>query len=439
MPHVVVIGAGYVGLPTAIWLNEVGHQVTVIEPARERLDMLRCLQAPFSCPELSPRLRAADRKRLRFQSCLEDCQSTDNVEAVILAVPADSRHDGSIDLSLLTNVIKTLATWPPARNAFICVRSTVMVGDAAQIIAAVDHPGLLIRYVYWPAFLRQHRAFEDLARPDRIVVGCQSAQTATGFANLVFPPDLHDLVLVMSCREAELTKQMSNSVLAVNQILTAELSLACEEHAVNPETVRRGVAGDFRIGSDLLEHHPGLGDLCLRKDLSALCKIIGGTGTLLHSAACRSDELRRLAISNIVKHVRSIGRSSTVAVVGLGYASQVGDVRGALSPQLLSALRDTTAAIRVWDAYADVSSVITIMPGVEAFESLAACLADADVAVLLVDHPELHEVNWEAQVALMKDVRSIFDFAHVTPASISDRLHTWYTSGSCRLCLSNGE
>ncbi|WP_375411634.1 nucleotide sugar dehydrogenase [uncultured Bradyrhizobium sp.] len=438
MPHVVVIGAGYVGLPTAIWLNEIGHQVTLVETAPERLDMLRCQQAPFSCPELSSRLQAADMERLRFQSCLEDCQTTDDVEAVILAVPADSRYDGSIDISILTNVIKSLVTWPPARNAFICVRSTVMVGDSAQMIAAVDHASLLNRYVYWPAFLRQHRAFEDLARPDRIVVGCQSAQTATRFANQVFPENLHDLVLVMSCREAELTKQMSNSVLAVNQVLTAELSLVCEHHAVNAEIVRRGIAGDFRIGMDLLEHHPGLGDLCLRKDLSALCKITGETGTLLDSAAYRSDEFRRVAIGNIVRHVRRIGRSPTVAVVGLGYASQVGDVRGALSPQLLSALQGSTA-IRVWDAYADVSSVIATMPGVEGFESLAACLADADVAVLLVDHPELREVNWEAQVGLMKDVRSIFDFARVTPAGISDRLHNWYTAGSCPLCLSDGE
>jgi UDP-N-acetyl-D-mannosaminuronate dehydrogenase len=120
----------------------------------------------------------------------------------------------------------------------------------------------------------------------------------------------------------------------------------------------------------------------------------------------------------------------------LGYASQVGDIRGALSPQLLAALQGS-ANVRVWDGYADVSSVIATMPSIKTFPSLEACLRDADVAVLLVDHPELQQVNWQAQAALMKDVYSIFDFAHIIPASecgVSEHLHAWYTAGSCPLC-----
>lgn len=240
----------------------------------------------------------------------------------------------------------------------------------------------------------------------------------------------------MSCEEAELTKQMSNSVLAVNQVLTAELASICEKYSIKSEVVIRGVAGDFRIGQDLLEHHPGLGDLCLRKDLSALCKIAGDNGMLLRSAARRSDELRRLAIGNILAHIRRIGSQPDVAVVGLGYASQVGDIRGALSPQLLAALQGS-ANVRVWDGYADVLSLIATMPGVKAFPSLEDCLRDADVAVLLVDHPELQQVNWQAQAALMKGVYSIFDFARVIPASepgVSEHLHAWYTAGTCPLC-----
>lgn len=437
MSHVVVIGAGYVGLPTAIWLTDLGHKVTVIEFAPERLAMLRRLQPSFTCPELHWRLQAASStKRLTFEVSLEDCQKNDDVEMVILAVPADPLPDGSVDLSIVTAVIKKLVDWQPARNALVCVRSTLSIGDGARILAAVEDPELPNRYVYWAAFLRQHMAFVDLAQPDRIVVGSQRTQIANRFVCNILPKNLHDRVLIMSCEEAELTKQMSNAVLAVNQVMTAELAAICDKYAITSEVVIRGIAGDFRIGQELLEHHPGLGDLCLRKDLSALCKIAGDTGMLLHNTARRSDELRRLAVENILSHVRRIGPEPNVAVVGLGYASQVGDIRGALSPQLLAALQGN-ANVRVWDRYADVSSVIATMPSIKDSPSLEVCLRDVDVAVLLVDHPELQQVNWQVQASSMRGFYSIFDFVHVvqdSEAGVSKHLHDWYTAGSCPLC-----
>jgi UDP-glucose 6-dehydrogenase len=233
----------------------------------------------------------------------------------------------------------------------------------------------------------------------------------------------------MSCEEAELTKQMSNSVLAVNQVLTAELASVCENHTVNSEVVIQGIAGDFRIGRELLEHRPGLGDLCLRKDLSALCKIAGKAGTLLKSAAYRSDELRQTAIANILGHVRRVGSGANVAIIGVGYASQVGDIRGALGPQLLAELQGSVN-VRVWDPYVDILSLTATMSNVQVCPSIEICLTDADVTVLLVDHPELQQVDWQTQVALMKSTNTIFDFAHVIPPTetgISKHLHAWYT------------
>jgi UDP-N-acetyl-D-mannosaminuronate dehydrogenase len=133
--------------------------------------------------------------------------------------------------------------------------------------------------------------------------------------------------------------------------------------------------------------------------------------------------------------VRRLGHRPKVAVLGLGYASQVGDTRGALSPELLAALRNC-ADVRVWDGYADVSSVVEVMPRAMAFSSIEACLMDTDVAVLLVDHPELQQLNWQA-LPFPRGVYAIFDFARVIPASeprVSEHLHAWYTSGSCSVC-----
>src|ERR1022692_199857 len=437
MSRVVVIGAGYVGLPSAIWLTDLGHEVTVIDCAPERVALLRRLQPPFSCPELSLRLQAAgSTERLTFELSFEDYQPNVDVGMVMLAVPADTRPDGSVDLSIVATVIKTLVAWQPARNALVCVRSTLSIGDSVRILAAVEDSDLPNRYVYWPAFLGQHRAFVDLAQPDRIVLGSRRAQIAKSFVDRILPTDLHNRVLTMSFEEAEATKQMSNSVLAVNQVLTAELASICEKYAIKSEVVIRGIAGDYRIGQELLEHRPGLGDLCLRKDLSAMCKIAGDNGVLLQSAARRSDELRRLAVGNLIGHVCRIGPQPNVAMVGLGYASGVGDTRGALSHQLLAALQGR-AKVRVWDGYADVSSVIAAMPGIEAFPSLEVCLRGADVAVLLVDHPELRQVDWQTQGESMREVHSIFDFAHALPASqrgASECPRAWYTAGSCPLC-----
>lgn len=437
MSHIAVIGAGYVGLPTALWLTELGHDVVVMDSARERVDMLRKLQPPFSCPELSLRLRmATSTGRLSFELSLDYYRRSADVEIIVLAVPADTYADGSIDLSVVVSVIKMLVEWQSARKALVCVRSTLSVGSSVQILAAVGDSDLSNRYIYWPAFLRQHRAFVDLSEPDRIILGACSKETMEMFVTSVLPSELHKRVLVMSLEEAEAAKQMSNCVLAVNQVLTAELAVMCEEHAIEPKVVIRGVAGDFRIGGELMEHHPGLGDLCLRKDLSAMCRIGGESSALLKAAANRSDDLRRLAIDNIVRHVSHLGDQSKVAIVGLGYAAGVGDVRGALSPQLIASLQGK-AKIRVWDAYADVSCVIADLPGIETFPRLEDCLRGSDAAVLLVDHPELKEINWQAQVRSMKRHPSIFDFAYALSSStlrFSEFIHAWYAAGTCQIC-----
>jgi UDPglucose 6-dehydrogenase len=373
---------------------------------------------------------------LTFELSLGDCQPKVDVGMVALAVPADTRPDGSVDLSVLVTVLKTVVAWQPARDAIVCVRSTLSVGDSAQMLAAIGDSDLPNRYVYWPAFLRQHRAFVDLARPDRIVLGSGTTQVANRFVNRILPADLHNRVLTMSFEAAEAVKQMSNSVLAVNQVLAAELASICEKYTIEPEAVFQGIAADFRIGQEILEHRPGLCDLCLSKDLSAMCRVAGVNGKLLSSAARRSDELRRLAVQNVVGHVCRIGPQPNVAIVGLGYAPGVGDTRGALSPQLLTALQGR-AKVRVWDGYADVSAVIGATPGVEAFPSLELCLESADVAVLLVDHPELQQVDWKTQAESMRGARPIFDFAHALCASqrgASEFCHPWYTPGVCTFC-----
>ncbi|HDH26053.1 MAG TPA: UDP-glucose 6-dehydrogenase, partial [Actinobacteria bacterium] len=67
--QVAVIGAGYVGLATAVGLSSLGHDVAVGERSAERVEMLRSGRSPIFEPELLAMLRVgSEAGRLSFHT-----------------------------------------------------------------------------------------------------------------------------------------------------------------------------------------------------------------------------------------------------------------------------------------------------------------------------------------------------------------------------------
>src|SRR5919197_1362375 len=141
--RVTVIGAGHVGLVTAVCLASVGHDVVAEDDDLAKVELLRRGNAWFYEPGLEDLLREGMAAgRLRFTS--DAAEAVRHGEGIFITVGTPSRSDRRPHLAFVEKV---------AREA---------------------PPGAVYEVASNPEFLREGTAVADTLGPDRIVVGAES-------------------------------------------------------------------------------------------------------------------------------------------------------------------------------------------------------------------------------------------------------------------------
>ena len=182
---VAVIGAGYVGLPTAATLAHLGHTVVLAERDEAKLALLRSGRMPIVEAGLEDLVaEGVAAGRLSFtHSAVEAVVGAD---FVFLCVPTPQRADGSADVSFVEGAAKEIATHL-SPGAIVVNKSTVPVGSASLVDQMIGRSD--VRVVSNPEFLREGTAVHDSLNPDRIVVGADDpAAAASVSASSSRPP-----------------------------------------------------------------------------------------------------------------------------------------------------------------------------------------------------------------------------------------------------------
>lgn len=138
-------GIGYVGLSNAVLLAQ-NHQVTAVDVAKERVDMINARKCPIVDAELETFL--AD-KPLKLQATLDAEAAYSDAEFVIIATPTDYDTDTNyFDTSSVEAVIDQVLAVNPA--ATIVIKSTIPVGFVQRLRAERGINTLM----FSPEFLR---------------------------------------------------------------------------------------------------------------------------------------------------------------------------------------------------------------------------------------------------------------------------------------------
>lgn len=355
-----MIGTGYVGLVSGACFSEMGSRVTCVDVDKTKIENLKKGILPIYEPGLDTMVRQNfDEGLLSFSTSLE--QAMKESDLFFIAVGTPPGDDGSADLKYVLAVAEEIGR-NLERYAVIVDKSTVPVGTADKvrttIQAALDRRGVSIDFdvVSNPEFLKEGAAINDFLKPDRIVVGVDSSRAETIMRRLYAPFSRNrDKMIVMSVRDAEMTKYAANSMLATKISFMNEIAGICERLGVDVENVRKGIGSDSRIGYSFIYPGCGYGGSCFPKDVKALIRTsreMGFEPELLEAVEERNKKQKQRLFEKVVGRFGTDLSGMTFGIWGLAFKPGTDDMREASSVVLITSLVNAGARVKAFDPVA---------------------------------------------------------------------------------------
>jgi UDPglucose 6-dehydrogenase len=355
-----VIGTGYVGLVTGACFAEMGNHVTCVDVDETKINNLQQGILPIYEPGLEDIVKANHASgRLHFTTSLTEAMDDSNIYFIAVGTPPG--EDGSADLQYVLAVAREIGR--NLRNYSLIVdKSTVPVGTAEKVERAIqqqlDERGIKTDFdvVSNPEFLKEGAAIDDFMRPDRIIVGVESARARDLMQELYAPFNRnHQRVLFMGVRDAEMTKYAANAMLATKISFMNEIAGLCERMEVDVENVRIGIGSDNRIGYSFIYPGCGYGGSCFPKDVKALISMAQQydfAPHVLQSVEERNERQKNRLYEKIVQRFGNQLVNHSFGLWGLSFKPGTDDMREAPSVSLLHSLIQAGARVRAYDPVA---------------------------------------------------------------------------------------
>ncbi len=387
-----VIGAGYVGLTTAVCLADVGHDVRLVETDPARLAALGAGRAPIHEPGVDELLTAAlGSGRLRVGADITEAMAGASIAVIAVGTPPEAAGDA--DLSQVRSALAGVAGAAES-GTIVVIKSSVPPGTTVRLQPLLRRARRRLLLVTCPEFLREGEALRDVRHPARVVVGGDDPAACRRGAALFTAPE--SKVIVTDCTSAELIKYGANAFLALKISFINELAQLCESTGADVEAVADGVGSDPRIGRAFLSAGLGFGGSCFPKDVRALeetASYHGHSFWLLKAAVEVNAQQRRRFVAKVATalHGRLAGRR--IAVLGLAFKPGTDDMRQAASIDIVRHLLDLGATVRATDPVA-LERARTALPGVEMIDDAYACVQGADAIAVITEWPEYRDLDW---------------------------------------------
>ena len=362
--NLTVFGAGYVGLVTAACFAEKGNRVVCVDVDAARIAGLDRGVVPIRERGLAD-LVSNGRCRNRLGFTTDAAAGIAHGDVVFIAVATPPGEDGAADIDRVLEVAASLGRHMAAAKTVV-VKSTVPVGAAERvrqtIAAGLAARGRSVAFdvVSNPEFLKEGAAVADFTKPDRVVIGSDTAEAAGVLERLYAAFNRsRDRVVHMDVRSAELTKYAANAMLATRISLMNELANLAERLGADIEAVRRGIGSDPRIGPSFIDAGVGFGGSCIPKDIRALIRTAEDAGCevpMLRSAETVNARQKVLLFDKMRAYFEDGLAGRTIALWGLAFKPDTDDMREAPSRALMERLWQAGACVRAYDPAATDSA-----------------------------------------------------------------------------------
>lgn len=397
MSKIVVMGLGYIGLPTASILATKGFKVIGVDVNAKTVETIQGGKIHIVEPDLDILVKSAVNSGNLCASLVPE-----EADVFILAVPTPFKNGNQIgnkipDLSYVEAATEAIAPFLNKGNLVI-LESTSPVGTTERVreVIAEHRPDLLntelntqnpdqIFVAHCPERVLPGQILRELVDNDRIIGGIDrpSAEKARD----LYKSFCSGQILLTNARTAEMAKLVENSFRDVNIAFANELSMICDRLGINVWELIELANRHPRV--NILQPGPGVGGHCIAVDPWFIVSAAPEQAQLIRTAREVNDHKPHWVLEKVKAKAERF-KNPVIGCLGLAFKANVDDLRE--SPSLDIARKLILSGI---------GEVLACEPKVNGdfkeFElfTLDEVLRRADILVVLVDHDEFRVVDGE--------------------------------------------
>ena len=383
-PTVVMMGLGYIGLPTAALISSRGLQVTGVDISETVVHTINRGEIHIVEPDLDGLVHHVVNK-----GYLKAATHPIPADVYLIAVPTPFKGaqvpDISFVLSATESIIPTLT-----KGALIILESTSPVGTTQKLLDTIlaKRPELEneIYVAYCPERVLPGNVLHELKHNDRAIGGINevATQKAISFYKHFVVGELHPT----NAKTAEMVKLVENAS-RDNQIAFAnELSIICDKAGINVWEMIALANKHPRV--NILRPGTGVGGHCIAVDPWFIVSEFPKDSNVIRTAREVNNYKTEWAIEKVKNTALQFkvnnGRDAIIACMGLAFKPDIDD------------LRESPALYLTEQLEASNHQILRVEPNIESTKehtlyAIDDAIEKADIVTFLVAHNEFKNLN----------------------------------------------
>ena len=387
-----ILGLGYVGIPLALRISEVGFKVIGFDIVQARVDSLNAGNSPIK------HIQGTDISQMITEGfeATTDFSRASECDALIICVPTPLSKMREPDLSYVTATMDNILPYL-RKNQLLALESTTWPGTTKEVLLPyIEQAGLAVGedfyLVYSPEREDPGNAHFKTQTIPKVVGGHTFACRTAGEA--LYGTFIDQIVPVGSTQAAEMVKLLENIHRSVNIGLANELKVVSDAMDLDIfEIIDAAKTKPF--GFTAYYPGPGIGGHCIPIDpfyLTWKAREYGLHTRFIELAGEINAGMPQYVVDKTVKALNENGKSlrgAKVLALGIAYKRDVDDMRESPSVFVMELLREWGAEI----AYSDPN--VPVFPkmrehdfDLSSVELSPETIHSYDAVILLTDHTD---------------------------------------------------
>jgi UDP-N-acetyl-D-mannosaminuronic acid dehydrogenase len=385
-PEVVMIGLGYIGLPTAALIAQNKTYVHGVDINPKVVETINAGKIHIVEPELDTAVANAVK-----EGYLKASTTPVEANTYLIVVPTPFKGKNEPDISFVEAATRSVLQFLKSGDLYI-IESTSPIGTTEKMMELIygERPELKdkLHIAYCPERVLPGNVMFELVHNDRVIGGIDSLATkkAMAFYSGYIQGELHGT----NARTAEMCKLVENSSRDVQIAFANELSLISDKANINVWELIALANKHPRV--NILQPGCGVGGHCIAVDPYFIVadypmesKIIGTAREINNykSFWC-AEKVKNSKLEFEIKN----GRKPSIALMGLAFKPNIDDLRESPAKYIVQkVLQDANdEEYYIVEPNIDTHKVFKLTNYEEAYEK-------ADIVVFLVAHKEFKSLE----------------------------------------------